>query len=131
MEEQIKRILISICNSLMEMSISYMLKQIKGFEVYSAGSADLSIVEKCAAVSADILLMEIAYNPGFTLEERLCDIRNIRLLKPECKVILICDENSFPEIARKVAMAKKDRLIDDFIYSPVSDSYLLAILCSV
>ena len=44
---------------------------------------------------------------------------------------MLCDENSAPEIAREVANAKKDGLIDAFFYSSVTEKYLTAVLASL
>jgi len=34
-------------------------------------------------------------------------------------------------VARQIALAKKDGLIDDFVYSSVSESYLTAMLYAI
>ena len=126
-----KTILLSICNSLMAVSITHSLNHSGGFKVHSVAPGCLGIAEKCAAVSADILLMEAAYDTGATLDDCLNEARTLRSLRRDCRIILLCDENSTPEIARKVAQAKKDGLIDDFVYSSVSESYLTALLVAV
>ena len=120
-----KTVLTGICNGLMEASIHHILR----------GSKDFSVTElkNCADdavcwTDADIALLEVACNPGFTVDERLCQVRRLREWNPKCRILLICDENSTPELARKVAIAKKDGRIDDFLYSSVSESYLTAML---
>jgi hypothetical protein len=47
---------------------------------------------------------------------------------PECKIVLIVDENAEKEVAEQVKQAKKDGLIDQFIYSSISSTYLSAIV---
>ena len=126
-----KRIVLSICNSLMALSISHSLKKTGDFQISSLHSGCRGIAEECAEVSADILLMEAAFNAGATLVDCLREVRNLRETCPKCKVILLCDENSAPEVARKVVQAKKDGLIDDFVYSSVSESYLTAMLYAI
>ena len=123
-----KRIVLSICNSLMAMSISHSLKKTGDLQVSSLRPGCGEIARECAEASADILLMEAAFNAGATLVDCLREVRNLREICPKCKVILLCDENSAPEVARRIALAKKDGLIDDFIYSSVSESYLTAML---
>ena len=115
-----KRIKLEICNGLMAAAISRILEHTEGFSVIRG-----------AALPADLLLMETAYDPGFTLDNCLTRARLLRSRCPECKVILLCDENSAPELARQVAQAKKDGLIDDFVYSSVSESYLTALLSAL
>lgn len=115
-----KRIKLDICNGLMAAAITRMLEHTEGFSVIRGES-----------LSADVLLMETAYDPGFTLGECLTKAKLLRSRSPECKVILLCDENSAPELARQVVQAKKDGRIDDFVYSSVSESYLTALLSAL
>ena len=126
-----KKIVLSICNSLMELSISHCLTQTGGFQIVSIRPGCGEIARECADASADVLLMEAAFHIGATLDDCLKDARRLRSLRPECKTILLCDENSAPEVARRIALAKKDGLIDDFVYSSVSESYLTAMLYAI
>ena len=126
-----KRIVLRICNSLMELSISHSLKKTGDFQVSSLRSGCGNIAKECADASADILLMEAAFNVGATMVDCQKEVRHLRATCPECKVILLCDENSAPEVARKVVQAKKDGLIDDFVYSSVSETYLTAMLSAL
>ena len=111
-----KRIFISIQNSLLSAAITRCLKDLEEFSIGST------------AEDADIVLMEACYGAGATLDECL---RAGKDLGPGCRVVLLCDENSAPEVARRVAQAKKDGLIDDFVYSSVSESYLTALLSAM
>ena len=47
---------------------------------------------------------------------------------PDCKVVLVVDENTEKKLADRVRQAKKDGLIDNFIYGSVSSSYLSAVI---
>ena len=111
-----KRIFVSIHNSLLSAAIIRSLK----------GQGEFSIVG--TVEDADIVLMEACYGSGASLDECL---KKGKSLGPGCAVVLLCDENSAPELARQVVLAKKDGLIDDFIYSSVSESYLTAMLESI
>ena len=126
-----KRIVLRICNSLMAASISHSLNKTGDFQVCSFLPGCIEIAKECAVESADILLMEVAFDIGATLEDCLKEAKRLRSLRPECKTILLCDENSAPEVARRVAQAKKDGLIDDFVYSSVSENYLTAMLYAI
>lgn len=126
-----KKIVLSICNSLMAMSITHSLTQTGGFQIASIRPGCKEIARECADASADVLLMEAAFNIGATLDDCLKEAKRLRSLRPECKTILLCDENSAPEVARRIALAKKDGLIDDFVYSSVSESYLTAMLYAI
>lgn len=120
-----KRVILDMCNGLMEMSIMNTLTNSGNFEVYSIRR---NREKNGTQEIADIALLEVAYNSGFTIEENLSKVSALHNIMPECKVLLICDENSVTELTRKVAQSKKDGLIDEFIYSTVSESYLLAIM---
>ena len=47
---------------------------------------------------------------------------------PGCKIVLVVDENTEKKLADKVRQAKKDGLIDNFIYGSVSSTYLSAVI---
>ena len=118
-----KTVLTGICNGLMAESIRHILEESGVFRVLPVKEGEVS--------SADIILLEVAYNPGYTVDERMAAVKSIRGRNPGTRLLLLCDENSTPELARKVALAKRDGLIDDFIYSSVSESYLTAMLESI
>ena len=58
-------------------------------------------------------------------------INSVRLQIPECKIVLIVDENAEKELAKEVRQAKKDGLIDQFIYGSISATYLADIVDSL
>ena len=111
-----KRIFISIHNSLLSAAITRCLKELGEFSIGSS------------AEDADIVLMEASYGAGASLDECL---KKVKSLGPGCRVVLLCDENSAPEVARRVVQAKKDGLIDEFVYSSVSETYLTALLSAL
>ena len=82
----------------------------------------------CRAMQADILLMEVSRLPAYTLENRLNLIACVRKVMPNCKFVLLCDENGDPELARRVMIVRQDRLIDAFLYASVTHAYLTAAL---
>ena len=82
----------------------------------------------CRAMQADILLMEVSRLPAYTLENRLNLIACVRKAMPNCKVVLLCDENVDPELAHRVMIVRQDRLIDAFLYASVTHAYLTAAL---
>ena len=111
-----KRIYVSIHNSLLSAAI------IRSLE----GHGEFSIVG--TVEGADIVLMEACYGAGACPDECL---KKVKSLGPGCAVVMLCDENSAPEVARRVVQAKKDGLIDDFVYSSVSETYLTAMLSAL
>lgn len=74
------------------------------------------------------VLMEVTGYLPYTLKERL-KVRNaVKAVHADCKVILMVDENSEPDIADQVRKAKKEGQIDQFIYGSVSANYLVALM---
>ena len=81
-----------------------------------------------ALYSPYAVLMEVTRYPPYGVEERL-KIRNaVKNVHPDCKVVLVVDENSEKEAADRVRQAKKDGLIDQFIYGSTSPAYLVALM---
>ena len=127
----VRKIVVSIRNGLMAESITRALRNCGEFLPYQVSpEAHTSISAQCESLGADILLMEVSYAPGTTVEARLNEIRQVHSSNPGCKVVMLCDDNSAPEIAHKVTQFKKDRLIDIFFYTSVTENYLMSTLTS-
>ena len=128
-----KKIVVSIQNGLLAEAITGMLNDSGEFQPFciSVGNKKAAVVDSCEMLSADILIAEVSYAGGTTVETRLREVREVRQKVPDCKIVLLCDENSAPDIAREVTLAKKDGLIDNFFYSSVTAKYLLAALVSL
>lgn len=127
-----KNIVVCIGNGLLSEAIIKMLKdsgEFKPFRVLIQKNSN--IANDCEALFADILLLDVSYASGTTMETRLKEVKQVREKIPPCKLVMLCDENSAPDIAREVANAKKDGLIDAFFYSSVTEKYLTAALASL
>ena len=127
-----KNIVVCIGNGLLSEAIIKMLKnsgEFKPFRVLI--QKNNNIANDCEALSADILFLDVSYASGTTMETRLKEVKQVREKIPSCKLVMLCDENSAPDIARDVANAKKDGLIDAFFYSSVTEKYLTAALASL
>ncbi len=124
-----KNIVISIYNCLLSEMIATALHDSGEFIPFNASFDKIgSITDSCKNSRADILLMEVAYNSGANFDARMKQIKAVRESVPDCKIVLLCDENSSPDIARKVAQTKKDGFTDGFFYSSVGAKYLVAAL---
>lgn len=127
-----KKILVSIRNGLLSEAIVRALRDCGEFlPCKISPEVRANISDHCETMGADILLMEISYVPGTTVEARLREIRQIRSSNSGCKVVILCDDNAAPEIARKVTQLKKDRVIDAFFYTSVTENYLMSALVSL
>ena len=127
------KILISIQNGLLAEAMTTMLRESGEFEPFPipVGNKHRSIVKECETLDVRMVLLEVSYTRGTTLETRLNEVKQIRSKLPNCKIILLCDENSAPDVARNVMLAKKDGLIDNFFYSSVTAKYLVAALLAL
>lgn len=74
------------------------------------------------------ILMEVNGYPPYVLAERLKIRDAVKEASPNCKVVLVVDENSEEEVAEQVRQAKKKGRIDQFIYSSISANYLVALM---
>lgn len=74
------------------------------------------------------VLMEVNGYPPYVLEERLKIRDAIKKVNPDCKIVLVVDENSEKKVAEEVRKAKKAGRIDQFIYGSISASYLVALM---
>ena len=127
-----KNIVVCIGNGLLSEAIITMLKNSGEFQPFRVLIQKNShIANDCEALSADILLLDVSYASGTTMETRLKEVKQVREKVPSCKLVMLCDENSAPNIAREVVNAKKDGLIDAFFYSSVTEKYLTAALASL
>lgn len=124
-----RNIVVSMQNTLLSESIARSLAETGDFRVEQVLPGKTGdTFSLCRAVQADILLMEVSRLPAYTLESRLKLIECVRRAMPNCKFVLLCDENSDPELAHRVVLARQDRLIDAFLYASVTPTYLTAAL---
>ena len=97
------------------------------FDVQRSESPDQTL-SLCRSVLAHALIMEVTGFSPWRLSERLQLCKKLRQSVPQCKVLLLVDENANADLAVSVKQAKKAGLIDNFIYASVSPSYLAAVL---
>lgn len=126
-----RRILVNMQNTLFCNAISDTLRR-SGNELdpYVTQSPD-SVLDSCRWISPYALLMEVTGYPPWSFDERM-KLRNaVKASCPECRIVLVVDENAEKAAARKVKQAKKDGLIDQFIYGSISATYLADIVDSL
>lgn len=127
-----RKIIVCIGNCLMSEAIMRMLKQSGEFEPVCVPTGDNeSVVKDAQSLSADIILTDVSYASGATIDIRMKEAGLARRMIPGCRLAWLCDENSMPDLAREVALAKRDGIIDAFFYSSVTDVYLAASLMAL
>lgn len=122
-----RKAVINMCN--------YILGEAVKIAMEHSGSFQVTVVErpqetakKCHSLAADVALMEVTSAAPCLLEERLRSRDEIKRSCPDCKVVLLVDENSDRQVAERIKQAKCDGLIDQFVYGSTSASYLVALL---
>ena len=125
---QMRRVVVDMQNTLFADAIATALQKFDSdFEVCQSDSPDKT-TDLCVFTEANVLIMEVtAYTP-WKLEERMKIRAELKKTNPDCKIVLVVDENTEKKLADKVRQAKKDGLVDNFIYGSVSSTYLSAVI---
>ena len=128
---QMRRVVVDMQNALFAYAIATALQKFDSdFEVCQSDSPDKT-ADLCVFTEANILIMEVtAYTP-WKLEERMKIRAELKKTNPNCKIVLVVDENTEKKLADKVRQAKKDGLVDNFIYGSVSSTYLSAVIAAL
>ena len=123
-----RRIVVDMQNTLFADAIAEALRSFDSdLEPILSESPDQTL-SLCEATLANVLIMEVtAYTP-WCLGERLKLRDALKEAIPCCKTVLVVDENTERKLANMVRQAKKDGLVDNFIYGSVSSSYLSAVI---
>ena len=126
-----RRIVINMQNTLFCNAIADTLRRSGNeLEPYTVVMPD-QVVDECKWIAPYALLMEVTGYTPWKLCERLKLRDAVKEKDPECKIVLVVDENAEKEVAKQVKQAKKDSLIDQFIYGSISASYLADIVDSL
>lgn len=123
-----RRVVVDMQNVLFADAIATALRNFDSdFEVYQSESPNTTLY-MCIDTQANVLIMEVtAYSP-WKIDERL-KIRNaVKKQNSDCKIVFVVDEKTEKKLADKVRLAKKDGLIDNFVYGSVSSTYLSAVI---
>lgn len=123
-----RRVVVDMQNKLFADAIASALQKFDSdFDVCCSESPEKTL-DICDYTLAQILIMEVTGYTPWKFEERM-KIRNIvKERNPDCKIVLVVDENTEKKLTDKVRQAKKEGLIDNFIYGSVSATYLTAVI---
>lgn len=123
-----RRVVVDMQNSLFADAIARALRDFDSdFDVCCSEGPEKTS-DMCDYTLAQILIMEVTNYSPRRFEERMKLRDIVRARHPDCKIVFVVDENTEKKLAEKVRLAKKDGLIDNFIYSSVSASYLSAVI---
>ena len=113
-----KTVVIAFQNRLMAQSVAHTLNAAGCFHVQIV---DFDCITLCQSLPADVLLLE-ATDQTFNTRPT-ADLN--------CKIVVMCDDNSAPERLQQVVLSKKLGEIDDFIFFSVGEHYLTAMLSAL
>lgn len=123
-----RRVVIDMQNVLFADAVAEALRRFDSdFDPVMSESPDKTLA-LCNAVLANILIMEVTVYVPWRMEERMKIRDELRKINPNCKIVLVVDENTEKKLADQVRQAKKDGLVDNFIYGSISSSYLSAVI---
>ena len=123
-----RRVVVDMQNALFADAIAVALRNFDSdFEVFPSENPSKT-ADMCADTQTNVVIMEVtAYTP-WKIEERIKIRDEVKSYCPDCKIVFVVDENTEKKLADKVRRAKKDGLIDNFLYGSVSSTYLSAVV---
>ena len=123
-----RRIVVDMQNALFTDAIAAALRNFDSvFEVFES-ELPQKTAELCGDVRADVLIAEVTSCTPWTFEDRMKTRSELKKICRRCKIVLTVDENNEKNAADRVRRAKKDGLIDGFLYGSVSSAYLAAFI---
>lgn len=123
-----RRVVIDMQNALFADAVAEALHRFDSdFEPVISDNPEKTL-QMCDTVLANILIMEVTAYEACSLEERMKIRDELKKHNPDCKIVLVVDENTEKKLADRVRQAKKDGLVDNFLYGSVSASYLSAVI---
>lgn len=125
-----QRVLINLQNYVMGEAIEQTLKNAGDFQIEVVENPE-EVVKKQFGFAATVVLMEVTGYTPYKLCERMLIRDKIRKQDPQCRIVLMVDENANRQLATQVKQLKKDGLIDQFIYGSTSAAFLAALMETV
>lgn len=126
-----KKIVLDIQSGIHAHNMERMLMQeLDDCQVIISESPD-STPEWCKTHKPDVLLMEVKAFSPWMFSERMAIREKVKRNAESCRIILFVDDESDGELTEKVRQAKRDGLIDAFLFGSVSENYFAAVIDSV
>ena len=121
------RVIVNTQNALFADMLKSTLEKGGDFIVYTVKKPD-EVVSEFRHRAAEIILLEVTANSPWKLDERMKVRDALKKTDPDCKIVMLVDENIEKKIADDVTDAKVLGKIDQFIFSSVSATYLVALM---
>lgn len=107
-----------------------LVQELDNYQVVISKSPN-ETTKQCKLLQPYALLMEVTGYTPWRLEERLSIRDVVKKDSVDCKIILIVDDVSEPELAENVKNAKQSGLIDAFLFTSTTENYLVAVMDSL
>lgn len=107
-----------------------LLQELDDYQVIISEHPDKT-VQRCKTFKPYALLMEATGYTPWMLEERLAICSKVKQNVPDCKIVILVDDQADSELAQKVKVAKRDSKIDAFLFSSVTEQYMAAVMDSL
>ena len=126
-----KKIVLDIQSDIHAHTMERMLMQkLDDCQVVISESPDAT-AEWCKTHRPDVLLMEVkAYSP-WMFKERMAIRDKVKRSTENCRVVLFVDDESNKNLTEEVQQAKREGLIDAFLFDSVSENYFASVIDSV
>lgn len=104
-----RRVVVDMQNALFADAIATALRNFDSdFDVFPSEAPDKT-ADMCTDTEANVLIMEVTSYTPWKIEERMKIRNKVKIHCPECKIVLVVDENTEKKLADKVRRAKKRR----------------------
>mgnify|MGYP004645525957 FL=1 len=126
-----KKIVLDIQSDIHVQTMERMLMQkLDDCQVVISESPDTT-AEWCRTHRPDVLLMEVkAYSP-WMFRQRMTIRDKVGRSVENCRIILFVDDDTDGELTEQVRQAKREGLIDAFLFGSVSENYFASVIDSV
>ena len=107
-----------------------LMQKLDDCQVVISESPDTT-AEWCKTHRPDVLLMEVkAYSP-WMFKQRMTIRDKVGRSVENCRIILFVDDDTDGELTEQVRQAKREGLIDAFLFGSVSENYFASVIDSV
>ena len=126
-----KKIVLDIQSNIHAHTMERMLMQeLDDCQVVISESPD-STAEWCKTHRPDVLLMEVKMFSPWMFSERMAIRDKVKRSTENCRVVLFVDDESNKNLTEEVKQAKREGLIDAFLFDSVSENYFASVIDSV
>ena len=107
-----------------------LMQELDDCQVVISESPD-STAEWCKTHRPDVLLMEVKMFSPWMFSERMAIRDKVKRSTENCRVVLFVDDESNKNLTEEVQQAKREGLIDAFLFDSVSENYFASVIDSV